>query len=231
MQPRQMIQRLMNNISTVIVGKQEVIEYALIALLCRGHVLIEDVPGVGKTTLASALAKSLDCTFRRIQFTPDLMPSDVTGYTLVNFKTGETEYREGSVMSQVVLADEINRATPKSQSALLEAMQEHTVTVDGKDYRMEEPFFVLATQNPLEQEGTYPLPEAQVDRFMLKAKISYPKKQEERDIVRMNLSGAGMPQVGKVITPDDIVKAGGSYLICQRLIHCQYLAVVFWVKM
>lgn len=115
MQPRQMIQRLMNNISTVIVGKQEVIEYALIALLCRGHVLIEDVPGVGKTTLASALAKSLDCTFRRIQFTPDLMPSDVTGYTLVNFKTGETEYREGSVMSQVVLADEINRTSPKTQ--------------------------------------------------------------------------------------------------------------------
>lgn len=131
MQPRQMIQRLMNNISTVIVGKQEVIEYALIALLCRGHVLIEDVPGVGKTTLASALAKSLDCTFRRIQFTPDLMPSDVTGYTLVNFKTGETEYREGSVMSQVVLADEINRTSPKTQSALLEVMEEQQVTVDG----------------------------------------------------------------------------------------------------
>ena len=131
MQPRQMIQRLMNNISTVIVGKQEVIEYALIALLCRGHVLIEDVPGVGKTTLASALAKSLDCTFRRIQFTPDLMPSDVTGYTLVNFKTGETEYREGSVMSQVVLADEINRTSPKTQSALLEVMAEQQVTVDG----------------------------------------------------------------------------------------------------
>ena len=143
MQPRQMIQRLMNNISTVIVGKQEVIEYALIALLCRGHVLIEDVPGVGKTTLASALAKSLDCTFRRIQFTPDLMPSDVTGYTLVNFKTGETEYREGSVMSQVVLADEINRTSPKTQSALLEVMEEQQVTVDGVTHPVPQPFIVL----------------------------------------------------------------------------------------
>lgn len=156
MQPRQMIQRLMNNISTVIVGKQEVIEYALIALLCRGHVLIEDVPGVGKTTLASALAKSLDCTFRRIQFTPDLMPSDVTGYTLVNFKTGETEYREGSVMSQVVLADEINRTSPKTQSALLEVMEEQQVTVDGVTHPVPQPFIVLATQNPGEFVGTYP---------------------------------------------------------------------------
>lgn len=151
-----MIQRLMNNISTVIVGKQEVIEYALIALLCRGHVLIEDVPGVGKTTLASALAKSLDCTFRRIQFTPDLMPSDVTGYTLVNFKTGETEYREGSVMSQVVLADEINRTSPKTQSALLEVMEEQQVTVDGVTHPVPQPFIVLATQNPGEFVGTYP---------------------------------------------------------------------------
>ena len=168
MQPRQMIQRLMNNISTVIVGKQEVIEYALIALLCRGHVLIEDVPGVGKTTLASALAKSLDCTFRRIQFTPDLMPSDVTGYTLVNFKTGETEYREGSVMSQVVLADEINRTSPKTQSALLEVMEEQ---------------HVLATQNPGEFVGTYPLPEAQMDRFFLRLSIGYPTIEQEMDVL------------------------------------------------
>ena len=183
MQPRQMIQRLMNNISTVIVGKQEVIEYALIALLCRGHVLIEDVPGVGKTTLASALAKSLDCTFRRIQFTPDLMPSDVTGYTLVNFKTGETEYREGSVMSQVVLADEINRTSPKTQSALLEVMEEQQVTVDGVTHPVPQPFIVLATQNPGEFVGTYPLPEAQMDRFFLRLSIGYPTIEQEMDVL------------------------------------------------
>ena len=177
MQPRQMIQRLMNNISTVIVGKQEVIEYALIALLCRGHVLIEDVPGVGKTTLASALAKSLDCTF------PDLMPSDVTGYTLVNFKTGETEYREGSVMSQVVLADEINRTSPKTQSALLEVMEEQQVTVDGVTHPVPQPFIVLATQNPGEFVGTYPLPEAQMDRFFLRLSIGYPTIEQEMDVL------------------------------------------------
>ena len=145
--------------------------------------LIEDVPGVGKTTLASALAKSLDCTFRRIQFTPDLMPSDVTGYTLVNFKSGETEYREGSVMSQVVLADEINRTSPKTQSALLEVMEEQQVTVDGVTHPVPQPFIVLATQNPGEFVGTYPLPEAQMDRFFLRLSIGYPTIEQEMDVL------------------------------------------------
>lgn len=206
MQPRQMIQRLMNNISTVIVGKQEVIEYALIALLCRGHVLIEDVPGVGKTTLASALAKSLDCTFRRIQFTPDLMPSDVTGYTLVNFKTGETEYREGSVMSQVVLADEINRTSPKTQSALLEVMEEQQVTVDGVTHPVPQPFIVLATQNPGEFVGTYPLPEAQMDRFFMRVSLGYPSLQDEMDILdRYCGEQKPMESVVPVCSSEDVI--------------------------
>ncbi|MBR4082178.1 MAG: AAA family ATPase, partial [Clostridia bacterium] len=173
-QPGQIVYALQQNIGKAIVGKDEAIEYALIALLCKGHVLIEDVPGVGKTTLASALAKSLACSFRRIQFTPDLMPSDVTGFTLVNFKTGEMEFKEGSVMSQIVLADEINRTSPKTQSSLLEVMEEHQVTVDGVTHPLPRPFCVLATQNPGEFVGTYPLPEAQMDRFFLRISIGYP---------------------------------------------------------
>lgn len=187
-----LIQRLQNNIGRVIVGKEEAIEYALIALLCKGHVLIEDVPGVGKTTLASALARSLDCSFKRIQFTPDLMPSDVTGFTLVNFKTGEMEFKEGAVMSQIILADEINRTSPKTQSALLEVMEEHQVTVDGITHRLPEPFIVLATQNPGEFVGTYPLPEAQVDRFFLKISIGYPTIEQEMDVLE-RYSGSVKP--------------------------------------
>ena len=181
--PGKMILSLQQNISKAVVGKEEAIEYALIALLCKGHVLIEDVPGVGKTTLASALARSLDCSFRRIQFTPDLMPSDVTGFTLVNFKTGEMEYKEGAVMSQIVLADEINRTSPKTQSALLEVMEEHQVTVDGITHPLPQPFIVLATQNPGEFVGTYPLPEAQVDRFFLRISIGYPTIEQEMDVL------------------------------------------------
>ena len=182
-QPRRMVATLLANVSSVIVGKEEAIEYALLALLCKGHVLIEDVPGVGKTTMAAALAKSLDCSFRRIQFTPDLMPSDVTGYTLVNLKTGEEEFREGAVMSQVVLADEINRTSPKTQSALLEAMEEHQVTVDGVTHPLPQPFMVLATQNPGAFVGTYPLPEAQMDRFFLRIAIGYPTVEQEMDVL------------------------------------------------
>ena len=182
-QPRRMIQALQSNIGKAIVGKEEAIEYALIALLCKGHVLIEDVPGVGKTTLASALAKSLDCSFRRIQFTPDLMPSDVTGYTLINIKTGQMEFKEGAVMSQVVLADEINRTSPKTQSSLLEVMEEHQVTVDGITHPLPQPFIVLATQNPSEFVGTYPLPEAQMDRFFLRISIGYPTVEQEMDVL------------------------------------------------
>ena len=182
-QLRQAVGEMLRNVGKVIVGKEEAVEYALIALLCQGHVLIEDVPGVGKTTLASALAKSLSCTFRRIQFTPDLMPSDVTGYTMVNFTTGEMEYREGAVMSQIVLADEINRTSPKTQSALLEAMEEHQVTIDGVTHPLPRPFMVLATQNPTEFVGTYPLPEAQMDRFFLRISIGYPTLEQEMDVL------------------------------------------------
>lgn len=183
LEPRAVVQTLQTNIGKAVVGKDEAIEYALIALLCKGHVLIEDVPGVGKTTLASALARSLDCSFKRIQFTPDLMPSDVTGFTLVNFKTGEMEYKEGAVMSQIILADEINRTSPKTQSALLEVMEEHQVTVDGITHPLPEPFCVLATQNPSDFVGTYPLPEAQMDRFFLRIAIGYPSVAEEMDVL------------------------------------------------
>ncbi len=172
------------NIEKVIVGKGEVVELALVALLCEGHLLIEDVPGIGKTTLAKAIARSLGCTFRRIQFTPDLLPSDVTGISFFNQKTQEFEFRPGPIMSQVVLADEINRATPRTQSALLEAMQERQVTVDGETMPLPRPFLVLATQNPIELEGTFPLPEAQIDRFLLKIKLGYPGETEEEEIIQ-----------------------------------------------
>ena len=205
-QPRRIIGALLDNVSRVIVGKEEVIEYALIALLCKGHVLIEDVPGVGKTTLASALAKSLDCSFRRIQFTPDLMPSDVMGYTLVNIRTGEEEFREGAVMSQVVLADEINRTSPKTQSALLEAMEEHQVTVDGVTHPLPTPFIVLATQNPDAFTGTYPLPEAQMDRFFLRISIGYPTQEQEMEVLE-RYTGQVKPleQLQPVCTAQDVV--------------------------
>src|SRR5512132_1817469 len=165
--------RLADNVEKVIVGKHDEVRLALIALLCRGHSLIEDVPGVGKTMLARSIARSIGCTFKRIQFTPDMLPSDVTGVSVFNQKTREFEFRPGPIMAQIVLADEINRATPKTQSALLEAMEERQVTVDGVTYYMERPFLVLATQNPIEYEGTFPLPEAQIDRFMMRLSLGY----------------------------------------------------------
>ena len=205
-QPRRIIRALQDNIAKVIVGKEEAIEYALIALLCRGHVLIEDVPGVGKTTLASALAKSLDCSFRRIQFTPDLMPSDVTGFTLVNFKTGEMEYKEGAIMSQVILADEINRTSPKTQSALLEVMEEKQVTVDGVTHPLPQPFIVLATQNPGEFVGTYPLPEAQMDRFFMRIALGYPTIEQEMDVLeRYSGSVKPMAALEPVCSAEDVI--------------------------
>lgn len=175
--------RITHNVKKVIVGKDEVVELTLIALLCEGHALLEDVPGIGKTTLAKAAARSLGCSFQRIQFTPDLLPSDVTGIYYFNQKNQDFEFRPGPVMAQVLLADEINRATPRTQSALLEAMQERQVTVDGNTMILPRPFLVLATQNPIELEGTFPLPEAQVDRFLLKIKLGYPTEQEENDIL------------------------------------------------
>jgi MoxR-like ATPase len=171
------------NIEKVIVGKGEVIELALVALLCEGHILIEDVPGIGKTTLAKAIARSLGCTFRRIQFTPDLLPSDITGISFFNQKTQEFEFRPGPILTQILLADEINRATPRTQSALLEAMQERQITVDGETMPLPRPFLVLATQNPIELEGTFPLPEAQIDRFLLKIKLGYPSEDDENAIL------------------------------------------------
>ncbi len=175
--------RVRENVGRVIVGKGDVVDLAIVALLCEGHILLEDVPGIGKTTLAKALARSLDCTFRRIQFTPDLLPSDVTGLAVYNQKTQEFEYRPGPLMSQIVLADEINRATPRTQSALLEAMQERQITVDGATRLLPRPFLVMATQNPIELEGTFPLPEAQVDRFFMKLALGYPSEEEENSIL------------------------------------------------
>ena len=180
----QSIERLAVNVEQVIVGKRPMIELILIALLCEGHVLIEDVPGIGKTTLAKAIARSLGCTFRRIQFTPDLLPSDVTGISFFNQKQSEFEFRPGPIIAQIVLADEINRATPRTQSALLEAMEERQITVDGETRLLPRPFVVLATQNPIELEGTFPLPEAQVDRFLLRVKLGYPTAAEESQMVQ-----------------------------------------------
>ena len=166
--------RVLANVERVIVGKHHEVRLALVALLCRGHLLIEDVPGTGKTVLAKAIARSLGCSFRRIQFTPDLLPSDVSGLSIYNQKTQEFEFRPGPIFSQVVLADEINRATPKTQSALLECMEERQATIDGTTYQMPDPFLVIATQNPIEYEGTFALPEAQLDRFMLRLRLGYP---------------------------------------------------------
>ncbi len=180
---RSTVARVRENVGRVIVGKGPVVDLALVALLCEGHILFEDVPGIGKTTLAKALARSLDCTFRRIQFTPDLLPSDVTGLSIYNQKTQEFEFRPGPIMAQIILADEINRATPRTQSALLEAMQERQITVDGIVRPLPRPFLVLATQNPIELEGTFPLPEAQVDRFFIKLALGYPTEAEESDIL------------------------------------------------
>jgi MoxR-like ATPase len=171
--------RVLANVERVIVGKHQEVRIALVALLCRGHLLIEDVPGTGKTMLAKAIARSLGCSFRRIQFTPDLLPSDVTGLSIYNQKTQEFEFRPGPIMSQVVLADEINRATPKTQSALLECMEERQATIDGVSHRMPDPFLVIATQNPIEYEGTFALPEAQLDRFMLRMRLGYPELLDE----------------------------------------------------
>ena len=180
---QQMAARIRENVQRVIVGKDEAINLAIIALLCRGHILVEDAPGIGKTTLAKALAQSLQCTFRRIQFTPDLMPTDVLGVNFYNQRSGDFQFREGPIFSQMLLADEINRATPRTQSSLLEAMQERQATVDGETRPLPAPFLVMATQNPIEMEGTFPLPEAQLDRFMLRLRLGYPTPEEESDIL------------------------------------------------
>jgi MoxR-like ATPase len=177
------IEKILLNIEKVMIGKRNVAELSLIALLAEGHVLLEDVPGVGKTMMVRALAKSVNANFRRIQFTPDLLPSDVTGISIYNPKEMEFEFRPGPLMGNIILADEINRTSPKTQSALLEGMEEASVTIDGVTHRLQKPFFVMATQNPIEYEGTYPLPEAQLDRFLLKMKMGYPEVDEEIEVL------------------------------------------------
>lgn len=197
--------RIVENVSKVIVGKKSVIEEALAALIARGHVLVEDVPGVGKTMLARSLAVSVGCSFKRIQFTPDLLPSDVSGISIYDQRTGEFQFRPGPIMSQVVLADEINRATPKTQSALLEAMEELQVTVDGVTHGLSHPFIVIATQNPIEYEGTFPLPEAQLDRFLLRLSIGYPEFDDEMSIIDQQEQIHPIDHLEAVAGPADVV--------------------------
>ncbi len=199
-------EKLRANIQKVIIGKQDVIDMALIAMLCEGHLLLEDVPGTGKTTLAKTIAASLGCSFKRVQFTPDLLPSDLTGIYYYNQKSQEFEFRPGPLFSQILLADEINRATPRTQAALLEAMQERTVTVDIATHRLERPFLVLATQNPVELEGTFPLPEAQLDRFLMKVAIGYPAESEENDILTRFERSDPLDTLEAVVQPQEILE-------------------------
>jgi MoxR-like ATPase len=199
------LERLIENIGLVVLGKPEVIRLAVVALLAEGHVLIEDVPGVGKTLLARALAASIDCDFRRIQFTPDLLPSDILGSSVYNSATGEFVYKPGPIFSNVILADEINRTTPRTQSALLEAMSDRQVSVEGRTHHMPPPFLVLATQNPYEFEGTYVLPESQLDRFMVRIKMGYPHRSEERNILTSHRSGEPVETLQPVLSTDEVI--------------------------
>ncbi len=199
------VQRVIGNVEKVIVGKGEAVAFSLIAVICRGHVLIEDVPGVGKTVLTKAIARSIGCTFKRIQFTPDLLPSDVTGVSIYNQKTGNFEFRPGPILAQIVLSDEINRATPKTQSALLEAMEESQVTVDGISYQLPQPFMVMATQNPIEYEGTFPLPEAQLDRFMMNISLGYPKPADEMNILDSQQHHHPLDDLEQIMTAEELI--------------------------
>ncbi|MCR4399137.1 MAG: MoxR family ATPase [Firmicutes bacterium] len=212
-QARSIVDRLKANIAKAFVGKEETVELILVALLADGHVLLEDVPGIGKTTLAKALAGSIDCSFQRIQFTPDLLPSDVTGLNFFNQKTGEFEFRPGPIMANIVLADEINRATPRTQSSLLEAMGERQATVDGVTRKLPQPFMVLATENPIEMEGTYPLPEAQMDRFLMRVRLGYPEREYEMEVIRRFGAADPLSALSAVVSPEQVVElqraAGG----------------------
>ena len=203
---REVAQRIVDNVKRVIVGKDSAVELGIIALMCQGHALIEDVPGVGKTMLARSIARSAGCDFKRIQFTPDLLPTDVTGVSMYNQKTGEFEFRAGPILAQFVLSDEINRATPKTQSALLEAMEERQVTVDGVTHPVPRPFMVMATQNPVEYEGTFPLPEAQLDRFLLMITLGYPTMEEELAIVEGQRLTHPIESLQSVTGPEEITQ-------------------------
>ena len=206
MQGSELIQKIRDNINTLFVGKEEVVENVLTCLLAGGHILLEDVPGVGKTTLARVLAGSMGCSMGRIQFTPDTLPGDIVGMSVYNMKTGEFEHHDGVIMNQILLADEINRTSPKTQSSLLEAMAEGQVTVDGETYLLPKPFMVIATQNPVEFLGTYPLPEAQMDRFMMRLSIGYPDREQEILMATQFLSGKTPDTVQEVCTPEDILE-------------------------
>jgi MoxR-like ATPase len=203
-----MAERARANVERVIVGKGEVIDLVLVALLCEGHVLLEDVPGIGKTMLAKSVARTLGCSFRRIQFTPDLLPSDVTGLSFFNQREQAFEFRAGPIFSQVVLADEVNRATPRTQSALLECMEERQVTVEGETRPLPRPFLVLATQNPVELEGTFPLPEAQLDRFLLRLSLGYPSRDEEKTILRRFRAGSPLDELASVVDAEELLSMG-----------------------
>ncbi|MEE8354169.1 MAG: MoxR family ATPase [Dehalococcoidales bacterium] len=213
---RGIAEKIVANVEKVIIGKSEAVELAVIALVSRGHLLIEDAPGVGKTMLARSLAKSVDCTFKRIQFTPDMLPGDITGVSVFSQKTGDFEFRPGPVISQIVLADEINRATPKVQSALLECMEEGQITVDGITHRMPAPFHVLATQNPIEYEGTFPLPETQLDRFILRISIGYPSQEDEITIIEQQ-------QFAHPIETTEAVAGSGDLLELQTKVRDIYV--------
>ncbi len=201
-----LLHRLLDNVGSVVLGKPEVIKFTVVALLAGGHVLIEDVPGVGKTLVARALAASIDCSFRRIQFTPDLLPSDILGSSVYYAATGEFIFEEGPVFSNVILADEINRTTPRTQSALLEAMSDRQVSVEGKTYPLDPPFLVLATQNPYEFEGTYLLPESQLDRFMIRLRMGYPLRSEERKVLSSHRQGEPVDSLQPVLHAEDVLR-------------------------
>lgn len=203
---QEIAEKIIDNVEQVIIGKHEQVQLALIALICKGHILINDVPGVGKTTLAKAIVKSLGCTFKRIQFTPDMLPSDVTGVSVFDQKTREFQFRPGPIMAQIVLTDEINRATPKTQSALLEAMEEHQVTVGGVSHPLAEPFLVLATQNPIEYEGTFPLPEAQLDRFLMQISLGYPSPRDEIAILDSQKHRRPIEGIGQVVAAEELLE-------------------------
>lgn len=199
--------KIRENIGSVIIGKNDVIDKVIVSLFCSGHILLEDIPGTGKTTLAKAVAKSIDCDFRRIQFTPDLLPSDVTGINYFNRKTEEFEFRKGAVFTNILLADEINRATPRTQSSLLECMEERQITVDGTTYKAEEPFLVIATQNPVETQGTFPLPEAQLDRFFMRLSLGYPEKEDELAVLGNFANANPLDEIDAVVTSEDVTDA------------------------